>query len=70
MALSREKGFRAPIHMVLDGARDADLFQVAIIGTKRDGSLYVAASTSTEVALALFAAAPAEIERLASEDAD
>jgi len=53
---------------VLKGAMDAGLEQVALVGRLPNGELYVAASTPTWETLALFSAAPDEIERLSFED--
>jgi hypothetical protein len=56
--------FSKPVADVLDGAAEADLAQIAIIGIDGNGELFVASNTGTPQTLALFEQARPEIERL------
>ncbi|USN14291.1 hypothetical protein KABACHOK_04780 [Brevundimonas phage vB_BpoS-Kabachok] len=65
--------FRVPVHQVLEGALDADLEQVVVIGLTDDDEIYVASSATTPVTHDLIERAVEEIENLAvdeDEDAD
>ncbi|UTC28574.1 hypothetical protein MARCHEWKA_00610 [Brevundimonas phage vB_BpoS-Marchewka] len=60
--------FRVPVHKVLEGALDADLEQVVVIGLTEDDEIYVASSTTTPVTHDLIERAVEEIENLAESD--
>lgn len=63
--------FRVPVHKVLEGALDADLEQVVVIGLTDDDEIYVASSTTTPDTHDLIERAVEEIETLAvDEDED
>lgn len=57
-------GVVAPVVEVLAGALNADLTEVALIGRRADGKLYVAGSHHSAKVMALFREATKEVNRI------